>query len=925
MEHSTLIWIKNKDKKWCSGEIISRNDNKITVYIPESKEEIETYIYNILWRTKYDKYPSNLIKLTHVHEISILNALQSRYNNLEIYTNVGKVLLAINPYEAVSYYSKDIMKKYLQNISNEPHPYSVVDRSYRDLCINSRNHSILISGESGAGKTETTKIIMRYLQYASLTKSKQSKVTFNKFIVDTNVILEAFGNACTPQNHNSSRFGKFITIYFDNKGVISSLAIKTYLLEITRVLTSSSEQHNFHIFYQLLYGLPKIDKKNYDIEEDFLCVPSYSKTLQNKNLNTTYRTLRKFNFTKIEIDSMIRILAMILHISNMEKDNEERMKRISKIIGVSYKIIKKTWTSRTIKAGNEIITVPLSENEQKQLMKSFSKVMYLSLFKWIVKKINSSFEETSNSNYIGLLDIFGFELFETNRFEQLCINYTNEALQELFIKYMFENDQEEYKTEGIEWKHIKYPSNKECLNMITGPFPSILTLLDQECILGNGNTKSLHTKLYQYLMPYKNYKCHINNYLKKKFTIKHYAGEVLYDITDFCKTNKNRIHQEFFDMMNSSQFENIKIILQKPNIKPISSLISKSVFFNFSKQVKKLINKLSSTKTHYIRCIKPNDLQKSKQFNLERVQQQLHYSGVLGMIDISKHGYPVRFLHSDFEKRYYMCSLFKKIKRIKEVKSYQTGKTKIFLKEQIYKKLEYERNKILMCKIILIQSYFRMILMRRRYLMIYNKCIIIQRNFRKYRQKRRNYFSIKIQSIYRGFIKRKNFKYIKSKIVKVQSRIRGFLERKRYKKLLNKKRVIKLEIIEHKEEIIPEPEPEQEPEPIIKPESFQNPELEKKMNVMEDNVSKLLNTVNSIQHSLENKNSTINILQNSIEEKNSIIKEDYKVKQDMGKKLQKLLLNNHNANEEIRRLREIQRQLQNQLNRKKTFWDIFKR
>ena len=687
----------------------------------------------------------NLMEVPHLNEPELLQAVHMRYLKKNIYTYTGKILISINPFEPTSLYSDQMMQKYMLKSSLlSPHAYQIADNAYRALTRFKQNQSILVSGESGAGKTYTTKVIMGYIAHLSGLGDH-----IEKKVIECNPILEAFGNAKTLRNDNSSRFGKFIKILFDQSYRLVGAQIEVYLLEKTRIISQAEGERNFHIFYQLLAGLNDKQLKCYQLQR-----------ILNEHDNTEYlQTRRAFlvmGFSEKEITRIIEIVVAIIHCKRPNFD----ISFVGRLLDISPNLIETALYKRNIQAGQESYVLHLNDDQQENARHSFLMALYNRLFNYIVKKIN--FHLCREGEYfIGILDIFGFESFEKNQFEQFCINYTNESLQQQFNQHIFTLEQIEYEKEGIDWHTIEFPDNALCLDMIEGKM-GIIDRLDEECRIPNGNDKNFTSKLLKGYSP--NYLLEIKKARTTKFGIAHYAGEVIYTTKQFCEKNKDIISSEINTCLNAFD------IFQTSNTR-VSRIGSKTVIIQFRKQLAQLMNIIGKTDPHYIRCIKPNDKNIANCFERLRVNEQLKYSGILAAINVSRAGFPVRLLFSEFTSHFHV------IKECREIRSanflsnisnetYRIGKTKIFLKNESYEYLEEQKQTIIIASVICLQKNIR--------------CYFERKNYLKLR-----HYSIYIQACVRRCLQIMRYQNIRKNIIKIQTCFRRFVAVKKYHRQLS--------------------------------------------------------------------------------------------------------------------------------------------
>lgn len=658
-----------------------------------------------------------------------LNIIKRRYiHERSIYTWCGIALVAVNPYQEQDIYGEQAVETYHSAshsvyLQLDPHIYAVTEDAYSKLERNLKNQSIIVSGESGAGKTVSAKYAMRYL--ASIASSK-SKIRIENRVLASNPIMEAIGNASTVRNDNSSRFGKYIQIFFDRHGrKILGANMRTYLLEKSRVTKLQTGERNFHIFYQLLnyahkYANKMVELKLVDPEKDnklreFRYMGGISPVDYRDDLSKFNEALKVLNIDQNRTDVIYKIIAAILHGGNIkfkpesvdDDANEDcgcqviedvHFEAFCDLIGLDPKETKDRLTTRLLQSGREVICQPLTKLKAEYSRDAMLKYVYECLFSWLVALINLSLKakesfglddqtqsaipkspsakksildaQNQEPQFIGVLDIYGFENFKTNSFEQFCINYANEVLQQQYNQHVFKLEQEEYIREGIDWTFIEYSDNQPVIDVIETKPIGILNLLDEECRMPKGTDQSWCAKLYDHLLPtvkrtnkptsneasgygivFKKPKINYQN----SFIICHYAEEVNYDADTFLEKNRDTIAEEQSNLLRNSKalsfmFED-PLILQ--NIKPAQrNNRSATVGHQFRGSLAALIRTLNDTEPHYIRCIKPNDEKKAFEFNEERAIQQLKACGVYETIRISNNGFPSRWLYKDFAKRY---------------------------------------------------------------------------------------------------------------------------------------------------------------------------------------------------------------------------------------------------------------------------------
>tara|TARA_Y100000389_G_scaffold205063_1_gene262638 strand:+ start:5127 stop:8480 length:3354 start_codon:yes stop_codon:yes gene_type:complete len=628
----------------------------------------------------------DMTKLSRLDEQVMLDILTQRFDVEKIYTWTGRILLAVNPYKDLGIY--DLNNKFEKTSSlDSPHIYAIAESSIRDIYAQGLDQvSVLISGESGAGKTESAKHIMRYLSYRCSTNDSDTGI--ERKVLASNPILEAFGNAKTTQNDNSSRFGKYINILFDDHKNILGAEIQTFLLEKVRVISCGTGERNFHIWYQLLADR-NIDWQNF-------CYLRASADSPNINDIADFEeTCQAFKAFNIESEPVCDLLLGILYIGNLifdedglltDNESQEALKMTATLWQIDMEMLEKLLTYRKIKAGNEIIFAKMNQLECERRRDSLAKAIYATLFDWLVNKINKELtpitnkrKDTKVKKSIGILDIFGFENFIDNGFEQLCINYTNEILQQLFQNFIFEQEQQEYIAEGIEWRDIEFPDNEEIITTIEKVFKS----LDDECSL----TKPSHLKLVQHVgvMAKESPILAVSKMQEAngQFEVEHFAGPVIYG-DGLIEKNIDLRHPEQNAFGEGSNHSILSTFNHEGHQKVQTASISKQ----FLKDIRKLRDILLATKPYFVRCIKPNPNAISDEFINTLVSKQLRYCGILEATKISRAGFPARFLHAEFRSRY--GNLIGNIPQFLEYNNgVREGRTKCYMKQDVYEQLEF--------------------------------------------------------------------------------------------------------------------------------------------------------------------------------------------------------------------------------------------
>lgn len=614
-------------------------------------------------------------------EEAFIENLRKRFQENLIYTYIGQVLLSVNPYKDLPIYGENDIKAYRNKHFYEipPHIYAITDNAFRAMIEENRGQCVLISGESGAGKTEASKKVLQYLAACSGYQSTVENVKDK--LLKSNPLLESFGNAKTNRNDNSSRFGKYMDIQFDFMGSPIGGNILSYLLEKSRVVKQNHGERNFHIFYQLLAGASEsllneldlsrsIDHYSY-VNNGLKGSPKEDINKDAKSFIEVQNALSVINFPEEEQKKIFHIIASILHLGNISITDEDGVAKITtndslshaaRLLGVNYTELNSALTNRTIDAQGDLVTSPLQKDLAIYARDALAKAVYDRLFTWLVARLNNSLQ-TKNFNderisVMGILDIYGFEIFQTNTFEQFCINYCNEKLQQLFIELTLKSEQEEYRREGIEWVPVSYFDNKIICNLIEEKHRGIIAIIDEECLRpGDPTDLTLLTKLTEKLSEHAHYICHEKSpahvqkiMSRNEFRLVHYAGEVTYNVIGFIDKN------------NDLLFRDLKETLSKSNNDIISSCFPENEFklkkrpdtaiTQFKNSLGNLMKILMVKDPSYIRCIKPNDTQSSGIFNNDLVLHQVKYLGLMENLRVRRAGFAYRRNYEVFLNRY---------------------------------------------------------------------------------------------------------------------------------------------------------------------------------------------------------------------------------------------------------------------------------
>uniref|UniRef100_A0A4W6FBW8 Myosin VB n=1 Tax=Lates calcarifer TaxID=8187 RepID=A0A4W6FBW8_LATCA len=838
----TRVWIPDPEDVWRAAEI--SRDYKEGEPVLHLKLEDETPLeYPI--GPKSNPLPflrnpdilvgeNDLTALSYLHEPAVLHNLRVRFlESNHIYTYCGIVLVAINPYEQLQIYGEEVINAYSgQNMGDmDPHIFAVAEEAYKQMARDERNQSIIVSGESGAGKTVSAKYAMRF--FATVGGSANDTNVEEK-VLASSPIMEAIGNAKTTRNDNSSRFGKYIQIGFSRHYHIIGANMRTYLLEKSRVVFQAEDERNYHIFYQLCASasLPEFKDLSLTTAEDFTYT-SLGENIFIEGVNDAEdfeKTREAFTLLGIKESSQInifRVIASILHLGNIEicpeRDGESchvsvhdlHLKHFCRLLGVELQQMEHWLCHRKLATASETYVKTMSSKQAANARDALAKHIYARMFDWIVEHINMSLQTSSKQHsFIGVLDIYGFETFELNSFEQFCINYANEKLQQQFNSHVFKLEQEEYMKEQIPWTLIDFYDNQPCIDLIEARL-GILDLLDEECKVPKGTDQNWAQKLYKQHGSSAHFqKPRMSN---TSFIIIHFADKVEYQCEGFLEKNRDTVYEEQINILKASQFQLVADLFHdkddpppskssRVNVRAAKSVPKvpnkdhrKTVGHQFRSSLHLLMETLNATTPHYVRCIKPNDYKEAFSFDSRRAVQQLRACGVLETIRISAAGYPSRWTYPDFFNRYRvlmkksdMMSSDKKLvcknlleTLIKEPDMFQFGKTKIFFRAGQVAYLEKLRTDKFRAACIKIQTTVRGWLQRVRYRKIRKSAITLQRYGRGYLARTAEYLRLTraaliCQKQYRMVRDRRAYLRVRQAVVTIQAYTRGMFTRRIY-------------------------------------------------------------------------------------------------------------------------------------------------
>ncbi|XP_044253727.1 unconventional myosin-XV [Tribolium madens] len=821
MEWSTgdLIWFDPGVGHWLPGEVLEchRSANVLTVQavINGKPQTFALTEGEGSVRRRQDLGPGgveDMIQLTDLHEAALLWNLKLRYDRNLIYTYAGSILVAVNPYRMFdSSYGIEAAQRYKGKMIGAlpPHLFALGASAYSSLPA---PQVVVISGESGSGKTESTKLVMQYLA-AVAPSAPRGQALVTEQILEAAPLLEAFGNARTARNDNSSRFGKYLEVYFKH-GAIVGAKVTQYLLEKSRIITQAPGERNYHVFYELLGGLTNTERQKYglvDADKYFYlnqgggdCAPGHSGS--GADWGALTRAMQVLGVGEAEQEGIIKVLASVLHLGNVyfhrrqlrhgqegvEVGSDVEIKWAAHLLQISPNGLQRALTSRITEARAERVYSPLSIDQALDARDAFAKALYSALFNWLVTRVNSIVQRGGlhDAARISLLDIFGFENLNENSFEQLCINYASESLQLYFNKHVFKLEQQEYARERLEWTNMTWMDNTPVIHLLGKKPVGILHLLDDESNFPRASDASFLEK------------CHYNHALNehycrprvggREFGIRHFAGQVWYSVDGFLDKNRDALRPEVVELISSSK-ELLVASIAKPLINQTQSRTlpkgtdgrfvtmkprTPTVAARFSDSLQQLLESMARCNPWFVRCIKPNNDKSPMRFDMPVVLEQLRYAGMLDTIKIRQSGYPVRMKFQQFVERYrYLLSgvlprgaPYRDLCRAileqmpstgAEGPDYQLGATRVFLRENLQRQLEIKRSDCLRDSAVVIQKHIRGYLARKNY-----------KNLRR--------STVTIQKHWRGYKHRKQFKTIRHGVIKAQALVRGRRERKRF-------------------------------------------------------------------------------------------------------------------------------------------------
>uniref|UniRef100_H2V8Y0 non-specific serine/threonine protein kinase n=1 Tax=Takifugu rubripes TaxID=31033 RepID=H2V8Y0_TAKRU len=777
----------------------------------------------------------DLVNLEFLDEETIIRHLQRRYDELQIYTYVGDILIALNPFQNLSIYSPQFSKLYhgMKRADNPPHIFATADAAYRSMVSFCKDQCIIISGESGAGKTESAHLIVQHLTFLG----KANNRTLREKILQVNPLVEAFGNACTAINDNSSRFGKYLEMKFTPTGAVIGAKISEYLLEKSRVIKQATGEKNFHIFYYIYAGLyhqnklrtyrlpdktpPRyIDSQHRRVMQDIV-----SSKLYTEQFDAIQDCFRIIGFTEEEVNSVYQILSAILNTGNIEftaitsqhqtdkseVPNSEALENAASLLSIGSEELQEALTSQCVVTRGETIIRTNTVDKATDVRDAMSKALYGRLFSWIVNRINTLLQPDINictaesGMNVGILDIFGFENFKRNSFEQLCINIANEQIQFYFNQHIFALEQMEYQSEGVDASLVEYEDNRPILDMFLQKPMGLLSLMDEESRFPQATDQTLVDKFED------NLRCKyfwIPKRMELCFGIQHYAGKVMYSVDGFLEKNRDTLPADIVVVLRTTENKLLQQLFSSPLTKTgnlatprarvtaasrslppqlssgrtkvdtmemmrhpgeTTNMRRQTVASYFRYSLMDLLSKMVVGHPHFVRCIKPNDGRQALCFCQERVMVQLRYTGILETVNIRRQGYSHRIPFQEFVNRYYYLAfrahqmpetskenVVAILERAK-MKDWVLGTTKVFLRYYHVEQLNLLLREVI-ARVVVMQAYTKGWLGARRY--------------RRDREKRSR-GAVLIQSAWRGHVARQNFKRMKKEREEAATRIQS--------------------------------------------------------------------------------------------------------------------------------------------------------
>ncbi|TIA91437.1 hypothetical protein E3P99_01084 [Wallemia hederae] len=834
------VWISDKAEGWIGAQVVANNGEEI-VFKDERENEITRKATDkdlpLLRNPVLLEGTDDLVNLSYLNEPAVLYSIKRRYAQHSIYTYSGIVLIAVNPFAKLSIYGPAIMQAYSTRRRGElePHIYAIAQDAHASMTRENKNQTMVVSGESGAGKTVSARHIMQYLAFLGQDGPGGASSGTDASILATNPVMEAFGNAKTIRNNNSSRFGRYLKILFDKQCNIIGAQTSIYLLERSRLIFQPEGERNYHIFHQLCAGVPPKERAELRLgaSSDFHYLSQGGSALipgvdDAAEFEVTQKALSTLGIGVEKQWNIFKLLAALLHLGNVKigqtrtdavlNEDDEAFQIATEFLGINPADFKKWTVKKQITTRGESIVSSLNAAQASVVRDSVAKYIYACLFDWLVAVLNEALykedEAAKFNSFIGVLDIYGFEHFKRNSFEQFCINYANEKLQQEFNAHVFKLEQDEYIKEEIRWEFISFSDNRPTIDMIEGKL-GVLSLLDEESRMPSGTDQNFLEKLHTQLG-----KPEYKDIYKKPrfgntaFTVAHYAHDVSYEAEGFLEKNRDTVPDEHLQLLGSSSNEFLREVIEvavasNAAATPAASTASNSVGVGRRQNLKKptlgsifkgslisLMDTINNTNAHYIRCIKPNEQKKAWDIDSQQVLSQLRACGVLETIKISSAGYPTRWSFAEFTDRYYplvssehwpgdMKGLCLQILQdnLKDEDKYQIGLTKIFFRAGMLAYLEKLRADRLNALVTLIQKNILRYLHVKHYKKMREATVTIQTWWRKMlavryvENLRRDTIIFRLQSAGRRKLAVAKFQAARKIVIMCQAHLRGMQAR----------------------------------------------------------------------------------------------------------------------------------------------------
>ncbi|XP_072929765.1 uncharacterized protein Myo81F [Epargyreus clarus] len=721
----------------------------------------------------------DMTMMPEITEVAINDNLKRRYIHDLVYTYTGSILVAVNPYKELGCYTMEDMQNYRGKAfgSLPPHVFALAESAYSSLRNGEKNQSVVISGESGAGKTETTKLILQYLCAAGGQASWAEQQ-----ILEANTVLEAFGNAKTVRNDNSSRFGKFVEVRLDHRGGIRGAVLRDFLLERARITGPAPRETNYHVFYQLVEGA----KHNAELRNTLrlrdgvnfkYLRPEDDEARKGRGGEQGKLEALQLALTVLQVpphmcEGLFKVLAAVLWLGNVQfqdidgerttlaPEDAEAVDAVATLLGLQPPTAQRVLLERQINVRGNVTDIPLRLHEARENRHAMARALYARTFAWLVRHVNScSAPGREARRALGVLDIFGFENFASNSLEQLCINYANEKLHMFFNNYVFALEQEIYRQEGIKYNRIQFTDNAACLELLEKPPRSLLKLLSEQCHMPKGSDGAYLTNIQGEFGEHQSFVKGSRRKWEEEFGVQHYAGAVTYSVHGFVDKNRDTQQDAFIDHLSRSANPFVRELADYvQDLAPPGHDISLSspgsagttqrgtskgrptVVDTFRAQLQSLVDMLQVTDVWYVRCIKPNENKVAGKYSEQLVLEQLRYLGMNEIVKIRRDGYPVHLPTPMFQARY-RCLLQHPRPSAPDIASitalvnapqddWQIGHTKIFMRSSVHSPLEAKRNMLLQSSALLIQKWYKGTLKRRQYVTWRRAAVVLQAAWR---------------------------------------------------------------------------------------------------------------------------------------------------------------------------------------------------